>query len=1144
MRLTSLLVANRGEIAVRILRAAAELSLRTVAIYSEDDAEALHTRQADDVRPLRGAGAAAYLDGEQILSAAREAGCDAIHPGYGFLSENAAFARRCAEAGIIFVGPRVELLELFGDKVRAREAAEQAGVPVLPGTRKPTSLEEARDFFRSLPDGEAMIIKAIAGGGGRGMRVVERLDQLEDAYARAQSEARAAFGNGDVYVEQLLRTARHIEVQIAGDGSGAVSQFGERDCSIQRRHQKLIEIAPAPGLPTGLRDRITTAAVQFARSVRYNNIGTFEFLVDASQLDDESPIAFIETNPRLQVEHTVTEEVTGIDLVRVQLELAGGASLESLGLLEDAIAMRGYAIQMRVNMETINAEGATLPTGGTLAAFDPPSGPGIRVDTFGYAGYRTSPRFDSLLAKLIAHSNRPSFAEAVTRADRALSEFRIEGVETNIPFLQSLIQQPDFRAARLSTRFIDDHLAELIGAAEAGQPRRYVEAIPSNGAAPVAQPARAGARVDAIDPLAVLSFGKAGAGSGSRQSAVGSRASVAGAPRNGVVGPDGTSVLAAPLQGTIVSIEVKEGANVRAGQTLLVMEAMKMEHEIKARVAGIVRQIGVAPGDTIYQGAPLLQIEEGESESSETAGEEAIDLDEIRPDLREILDRHRVTLDAARPDAVARRRAKGQRTARENIEQLCDPGTFVEYGPLVLAAQRSRRSLEDLIVRSPADGMITGIGRINGDLFPEPVSRCAIMSYDYTVFAGTQGTQNHRKTDRMIDIAEQGRMPMILFAEGGGGRPGDTDRIGAGGQRTFSRFAQLSGLVPMVGITSGRCFAGNASLLGCCDVIIATANSNIGMGGPAMIEGGGLGVYAPEEIGSMAIQVPNGVVDLAVADEGEAVDVAKRYLSYFQGPVTAWECADQRRMRRIIPEKRLRVYAVRQVIETLADTGGVLELRRDFGIGMITALIRVEGRPMGVIANNPLHLGGAIDSDGADKGARFMQLCDAFDLPILFLCDTPGIMVGPEIERTALVRHSSRLFLTGANLSVPFFTIVLRKAYGLGAIAMAGGSYKVPTFTVSWPTGEFWGMGIEGSVKLGFRDELAAIEDPAERKRTFDTMVADAYERAKALNDASGFGIDDAIDPADSRWWLASLLRSIRPPLPRDGKKRAAIDAW
>ena len=598
------------------------------------------------------------------------------------------------------------------------------------------------------------------------------------------------------------------------------------------------------------------------------------------------------------------------------------------------------------------------------------------------------------------------------------------------------------------------------------------------------------------------------------------------------------------MQGTVIEINVQEGQEVPEGTVLLILDSMKMEHEIRAEFSGVVSKLGVAVGDTIYEDHPLVSIDAMEISKAVHREESTVDLDTIRPDLKEVVDRRGTTLDANRPDAVDRRRSKGQRTARENIAHLCDEGTFVEYGQLVLAAQRRRRSLPDLIEKSPADGMITGVGSINGRLFGDPENRCVVMSYDYTVFAGTQGGQNHRKTDRMIGVAESGRMPMVLFAEGGGGRPGDTDGIGGESTTTFARFAQLSGLVPMIGITTGRCFAGNASLLGCCDVIIATEHSNIGMGGPAMIEGGGLGVFAPEEIGPMSVQVPNGVVDLVVEDEAHAVESAKQYLSYFQGVTKAWETSDQRLMRRIVPENRLRAYNVRSVIETLSDLGWVLELRKGFGLGSITYLIRVEGMPLGVIANNPSHLGGAIDSDAADKAARFMQLCDAFDIPLLYLCDTPGIMVGPEVERTALVRHSSRMFLVGANLTVPFFTVILRKAYGLGAIAMAGGSYKTPFFTVAWPTGEFGGMGLEGSVKLGYRNELAAIEDPQARKQRFDKMVADAYQRGKALNYASLFSVDDTIDPADTRHWVTNLLKSVRPGTKRSGKKRPSIDAW
>ncbi|TFW10201.1 carbamoyl-phosphate synthase large subunit, partial [Oxalobacteraceae bacterium OM1] len=450
------------------------------------------------------------------------------------------------------------------------------------------------------------------------------------------------------------------------------------------------------------------------------------------------------------------------------------------------------------------------------------------------------------------------------------------------------------------------------------------------------------------------------------------------------------------------------------------------------------------------------------------------------------------------------------------------------------------------IKTTPADGLVAGIGSVNGEHFDEERARCMALAYDYTVFAGTQGMMNHKKTDRMFALAEQWRLPVVLFAEGGGGRPGDTDALVVAGLdvMSFIQFAKLSGLVPRVGIVSGRCFAGNAALLGCCDVIIATRNATIGMGGPAMIEGGGLGVYAPEEVGPVAMQAPNGVIDVVVEDEAEAVRAAKQYLSYFQGATRDWQCADQRLLRHLVPENRLRSYDIRAVIESLADTGSVLELRRQFGVGIITAFIRIEGRPFGLLANNPMHLGGAIDADAADKAARFMQLCDAFDLPILSLCDTPGFMVGPDAEKTAMVRHVSRLFVTAGSITVPFFTVVLRKGYGLGAQAMAGGSFHAPFFTVAWPSGEFGAMGLEGAVRLGYRKELEAVADPAERQALFEKMVAQSYEQGKAINMASFLEIDDVIDPQATRAWVLRGVRSAPVPPPRAGKKRPFIDTW
>jgi acetyl/propionyl-CoA carboxylase alpha subunit/acetyl-CoA carboxylase carboxyltransferase component len=1122
-----ILIANRGEIATRIARAAAELGLDTVAIYPRDDAASLHTRKADESVRLPGRGVAAYLDADAVIEAARETGANAIHPGYGFLSENAEFARKCAEAGIVFVGPTPEQLALFGDKHAARELAGAQQVPTLPGTSAPTTLADARAFFdRQGPDG-AIMVKAVAGGGGRGMRRVTQADALEEAYERCRSEAQAAFGSGDLYVERLVRRARHIEIQVIGDGR-EVSHLWERDCSLQRRRQKVVELAPAPGLDSALRDKLIEAALRLTGAVNYLNLGTVEFLVD----QDSGEFFFIEANPRLQVEHTVTEEVTGLNLVELQLQLAGGMSLESLALTRAQVpAPRGIAMQLRINTETMSADGEIRPGGGRLTAFEAPSGRGIRVDSYGYVGYGTSPAYDSLLAKLIVHTGSGRLTEIMNKGYRSLCEFHIAGVPTNLNFLQTLLHADAVRQGDFDTGFIESHIADLAAAKGETHPRHYF-APTTEAQSDDPHRGTAGARVDGDDPLAVLDYGQ-------------SQGRGAGGP-GGLQDEPGEGMIAVrlPMQGTIVSLSVAEGDAVPAGGQVAVIEAMKMEHVVTAAAGGIVRTVHAGEGDTLWEGQLLMALEPDDGLGETAVEAEDVDLDAIRPDLAEVLDRKALTLDENRPAAVARRRKTNQRTVRENVDDLVDPGSFIEYGPLVVAAQRQRRGLDDLLTRSPADGLITGVGRINGDLFDDTAAGAAVMAYDYTVFAGTQGVHNHWKTDRLLDVAEQGRMPLVVFAEGGGGRPGDTDYGGFVGQNTFHHFGRLSGLVPLVSIVSGRCFAGNAALLGCCDVIIATRDANIGMGGPAMIEGGGLGVFAPEEIGPIEVQTRSGVVDIAVEDEEEAVAAAKRYLSYFQGSLNDWRAPDQRIMRTLVPENRLRVYEVRRVIETLADEGSVLELRPQFGRTMVTALARIEGKPIGILANDPKHLGGAIDSDGSDKGARFMQLCDAFDIPILNLCDTPGIMVGPEVEKTALVRHSSRLFLVGCNLSVPYFTVVLRKAYGLGAIGMAGGHFRAPYFTVSWPTGEFGPMGLEGQVKLGYRAELAAIEDAEQRRKHYEELVAQSYEDGKALSRSTSFAIDDTIDPSETRRWLAGLLASIRPPAPREGKKRAMIDAW
>ena len=1087
---SALLIANRGEIAIRIARAASELGIRAVAVYAEDDAASLHVRQADGAIALKGRGVAAYLDMDQLIAIAQAEGCDAVHPGYGFLAENAEFARRCQAAGLCFVGPSAEVLQLFGDKAAARDLAERCEVPLVAGINQAISLDQARTF---LSEHGAVMLKALAGGGGRGMRPVFAVSELDEAFARCQSEARAAFGNDALYIEQLVSHARHIEIQVLGDVTGAVSHLWERDCSLQRRQQKLVEIAPSPDLPAATRERMIVAALTLARAARYQGLGTFEFLLDAEQPER---FYFMEANPRIQVEHTVTEQVTGVDLLHTQLKLAAGQTLVDLGLLQPP-ALNGCAVQLRINLESMNADGSTRPAAGTLSAYQPPSGPGLRVDGYGYAGYPVSPSYDSLLAKLIAHA--PDYPSALRRAYRALCEFRLEGVANNLHLLQNLLRLPQVASYQLTTRFVESHLSELLAAQPQAHPHHFF----------------AGAQVE-------------------RQTA-----------QQMQDAPAGCLPLVTTSTGVVVSLEVAVGDAVAIGQGIAVMEAMKMEFVVKASHSGIVRHLAVQVGSALSESQPLLFIEPGDVAVDLSQSEQSQDLAHIRADLAEVLERHAITRDERRPLAVAKRRKTGQRTVRENLADLLDEGSFNEYGALALAAQRRRRSLDELIEQSPADGLVAGTGTVNAERFGDHAARCMTIAYDYTVFAGTQGVMNHKKTDRMLGLAAQWRLPLVLFAEGGGGRPGDTDFVGVAGLdcHTFVGMAKLSGLVPLVGVVSGRCFAGNAALLGCCDVIIATENASIGMAGPAMIEGGGLGSFKPEHVGPVSVQGPNGVIDVVVADEAEAVRVAKQYLSYFQGSLSDWQCADQRALRHVIPENRLRVYDIRHVIATLADGDSVLELRRQFAPGLITAFIRIEGKPFGLLANNPAHLGGAIDAVAGDKAARFMQLCDAFDIPLLSLCDTPGFMVGPDAEKQATVRHVSRMFVAAASLTVPFFTVVLRKGYGLGAQAMAAGSFHSPLFTIAWPSAEFGAMGLEGAVRLGFAKELAALEKPNERQQLFDKLVAKAYENGKGINMASFLEIDAVIDPVETRAWLLRGLNAAPRPAAREGKKRV-VDTW
>ena len=601
--------------------------------------------------------------------------------------------------------------------------------------------------------------------------------------------------------------------------------------------------------------------------------------------------------------------------------------------------------------------------------------------------------------------------------------------------------------------------------------------------------------------------------------------------------------IVAPTDCTIVEIRSEPGDSVPSGVTIAIVEMMKIERLVEAPADGVITEVRVSAGEVVKAGQILAILEEQSIAATLTADDPDDGAAGERADLAEYHARRALLDDEARPEAIAKIHARGRRTARENLADLVDPGSFQEYGSFMYAAQKGRRDVEDLIRNTPGDGIVGGLGTVNAEHFDEEASLVGVMSYDYTVLAGTQGFRGHEKKDRLLPVVDQLQVPLVLFAEGGGGRPGDTDTPFLAGLQlhSFAWMARLSGSVPSVAIVSGRCFAGNAALAGVCDVIIATPDANLGMAGPAMIEGGGLGNYRPEDIGPVDVQTTNGVIDLLADDETHAVALTKHYLGFFQGNRTDWEAHDQAAMRDVVPENRKRIYEVRDAITTLADVDSTLELRPNFGKAIVTTLARIEGRPVGIIANDPGHLGGAIDADSADKGARFMQLCDAHGLPMISLCDTPGFMVGPEAEQTAQVRHFGRMFVAGASLTVPFVTVILRKAVGLGAMAMSAGSMHSTLLSVAWPTGEVSGMGIEGAVKHGARRELDAIDDLDDREARYDELVERMYDASKALNAAAHGEIDDVIDPADTRRRVAQVLRR---PSQAPRVRRPMVDTW
>jgi acetyl/propionyl-CoA carboxylase alpha subunit/acetyl-CoA carboxylase carboxyltransferase component len=1061
------LVANRGEIAVRIIRAARELGLATVAVSPPDDASSLHTRLADQAYVLAGAGVAAYLDVAGILAAARASGAAALHPGYGFLSESAEFARQCAAAGIVFIGPTQEQLDVFGDKARARNLAERLGVPVLPGTRGPTTLDQARAF--AAEHGPVML-KAVAGGGGRGMRAALSPGDLAEAFERSRSEAQQAFGNGDVYLERLVPSARHIEVQVGGDGSGAVQHLWERDCSIQRRHQKLIEVAPAPRLDASMRDRLIEAALRLAAEVRYQSLGTFEFLVAADGF------WFIEANPRLQVEHTVTEEVTGVDLVATQIRLADGATLADVGLASPP-SVKGYSIQARVNLETLDPEGVPRAHSGTLTAFTPPSGPGVRVDTYCYTGYRTNPRYDSLVAKVIATDH--DFPGAVRRAYCALSEFQLEGVPANIPLLQSVLQHPDVVGAEWDTAFIGHHLHELLRSAH----RRVHPEHSSTGEAPTAAP----------------------------------------------VAPEGTVCVAAPMPGVVLQVDVADSHQIPPGASLLVLEAMKMHYVVRAPGGGRIRQVVVATGDFVSEGAPLVFFEPDKTEA--VAGHEVTLAagEDWSAEVAQIHRRKGFAYQMGGPEKVARQHKDGRLTVRERIAALADPGTFAEIGALTGFASYDEAGQARSIL--PAN-FVAGTARIAG-------RKVVLGADDFTLRGGSGDAAIHAKQVYSEQYAREMRLPMVRLLDGASG--GGSVKMAAEAGFTYvpvnpawDAVVDNLSLVPVVAACLGPTVGlGAARLVMSHLAVMVEGVGQVFTAGPPVVLGGIGEDLTKEELGGAEVHRRSGVVERFVRTEKEAFDVIRAFLSYLPGsvfetpPVTASaDPADRREefLLGAVPRDRRAPYSIASILEAVFDAGSVFRYA-EYGDATVTALARLNGHPVGVITTDPFK-GATMSAEGGQAITRLVDLCATFHLPIVSLTDQAGMTIGSVAERRGTIRHGARAITAIYQARVPQAELILRRVYGVGGAGIVNRHRACRSW--AWPSGDWGSLPVQGGIEAAFRAQLAAAADP---ERELERLRAELAAIASPFRTAEHFGVQDLIDPRDSRAllcdWVADAYRLL-----------------
>jgi acetyl/propionyl-CoA carboxylase alpha subunit/acetyl-CoA carboxylase carboxyltransferase component len=1061
------LVANRGEIAVRIMRSVHDLGARAVAVHPADDSTSLHVRHGDEALELPGEGVAAYLDAAALVDAAASVGCTAVHPGYGFLSEDADFARRCADAGLVFIGPAPETLAMLGDKARARAFAQENDVAVTPGTTGETSLEEAQAF---AAEHGAVMLKALAGGGGRGMHAVTDPDELEEAFEHCASEARAAFGNPALYVERLAMNPRHIEVQIIGDGE-TVQHLWERDCSVQRRHQKLIEVAPSPALDLELRNRIIADALRLARALDYRGLGTFEFLVDGDEY------FFMEANPRLQVEHTITEEITGVDLVAAQLRVADGAGLADIDL-GDAPAASGFAVQARINLETLDTAGAPRPSSGVMDSFALPSGPGVRVDTYGYAGYRVSPRYDSLVAKVVGHAD--DFATAARRTAGALAEFEIGGVSTNLDLAHAILSEPDFAGGRFDTGYIAAHLNELLA---------HRRPQPTMAQAPAGAEKKDSARTV----------------------------------------PDGACGIFAPMSGVLLRMDAMPGETVAAGATVAVVEAMKMEHLVRAPRSLCIEAVVASVDDIVDEGALLAYGTPADEETPASPATPASEKD-WSAEVAEIDRRRAAALEMGGPAKVERQHDEGKLSARERIEALADPGSFHEIGALTGIVRYDEDGRPVAI--QPAN-FVAGTARLDG-------RKTALGVDDFTVRGGSGDAAIHDKQIFLEHYAAEMRLPMVRLLDGqsGGGSvktvrdngfsyvPANPawDAVVANLSRVPVAAAALG---PTVGLGAARLAMSHLA-------VMVEGLGQLFTAGPPVVFGGTGERLTKEQLGGADVHRNNGSVERFVVDETAAFAVIRDFLSYLPSSVyetppvgAAQDPADRREesLLSAIPRNKRRPYAIGAILEAIFDAGSVFRYA-EYGDSTLTALARLDGHPVGVITTDPMK-GAAMSAEGAQAIGRLVDLCETFHLPLVSLTDQAGVNIGSVAEGRATIRAGTRAIAAVYQARVPQAEIIMRRVYGVGGAGIVNRHRASRSW--AWPSGDWGSLPARGGIQAAFRAEIEASDDP---EATISRIAAELEAVASPFRTAEHFGTQDLIDPRDSRALLCEWVRDAYRLLP------------